>query len=59
MPEDAPEPKNKNVVTVSIHYANLYHNVVTGKSVVRTLHFLNKTPMDWCIKRKVTVEIAT
>lgn len=51
LPEDAPTPKGKHVVTISYHDANLYHNVVTGRSVTGVLHFINKTPVDWYIKR--------
>ena len=46
LPEDAPEPKGKHAVTISYYDANLYHNVVTGRSVPGVLHFLNKTPVD-------------
>ena len=46
LPEDAPEPKGKHVVTISYHDANLYHNVATGRSVTGVLHFLNKTLVD-------------
>ena len=51
LPEDAPAPKGKHVVTISYHDANLYHNVVTGRSVTGVLHFINKTPVDWCSKK--------
>jgi hypothetical protein len=39
--------------------ANLMHDVVTGRSVTATLHFLNKTPMDGYSKKQATVETAT
>ena len=47
MPQKAPAPKVKHVVTVSYYDANMCHNVVTGRSVTGILHFLNKTPIDW------------
>jgi len=33
------------------HYvdANLYHDMLTGGSVTGILHYLNKTPINWCI----------
>ena len=54
-----PVPKVKHVETVSFHDANIYHNFVTGRSVTRSLHFLNKTPLDWCSKKEATVETDT
>jgi hypothetical protein len=43
------------------HYvdANLYHNVLTGRSVTWVLHVLNGTPIDWYSKKQATVESAT
>jgi hypothetical protein len=43
------------------HYvdANLYHNVLTGRSVTGVLHFLNGTPIDWYSQKQATVESAT
>jgi hypothetical protein len=43
------------------HYfdANLYHDMVTGRSVTAILHFLNQNQMDWCSKKQATVETAT
>jgi hypothetical protein len=42
------------------HYvdANLYHNVLTGRSVTGVLHFLNGTPIDWYSKKQATVDSA-
>jgi hypothetical protein len=44
-----------------VHYfnANLYHDMVTGRSITAILHFLNQTPMDWYLKKQATVETAT
>ena len=58
-PHDAPTPLGKHVVTISYHDANLYHNLVTGRSVTGVLHMLNKTPVDWYSKKQSTVETAT
>jgi hypothetical protein len=39
--------------------ANLYHDLVTGKSVSSILQLFNKTVMDWYSKKQGTVETAT
>ena len=58
-PHDAPEPLGNPVI--SSHYvdANLYHDMISGRSVTGILHFLNKTPIDWFSKLQSTVETAT
>ena len=59
LPQNAPEPLGK-YVTLS-HYvdANLFHDLLTGRSVTGILHFANKTPIDWYSKKQATVETAT
>ena len=59
IPYDAPVPLG-NIVTL-MHYmdANLYHDMLNGRSVTGILHFLNKTPIDWYSKKQSTVETAT
>ena len=59
LPTDMPEPLGKPVVTVSYVDANLYHDMLSGKSVTGILHFLNKTLCDWYCKKQATVETAT
>ena len=39
--------------------ANLYHDLVNGRSVTGILHLFNKTVIDWYSKRQSTVETAT
>src|SRR5512147_1226617 len=39
--------------------ANLYHDLISGKSVTGILHMFNKTPIDWFSKLQATVESAT
>ena len=39
--------------------ANLYHNLVSGRSVMGILYLINKTPISWTLKLKITVEAAT
>ncbi len=50
VPKDAPEPLGKPITMTHYQDANLYHDIITGRSVTAILHFLNKFP---------TVETAT
>jgi hypothetical protein len=59
IPTDIPEPKGKYITLSHYFDANLYHDMVTGRSVTAILHFLNQTPMDWYSKKQATVETAT
>ena len=59
IPKDMPKPLGKRVITTTYLDANLLHDMVTGKSVTATLHFVNTTPVDWFLKRQATVENAT
>jgi hypothetical protein len=59
IPTDIPEPKGKYVTLSHYFDANLYHDMVTGRSVTAILHFLNQTPIDWYSKKQATVETAT
>jgi hypothetical protein len=59
IPEDAPVPRGRYVVTSSYVDANLYHDHINGRALTGILHFLNATPIDWYSKRQATVETAT
>jgi hypothetical protein len=59
LPYKAPPPLGKQVILTHYVDANLYHNVLTGRSVTGVLHFLNGTPIDWYSKKQATVESAT
>ena len=59
VPEDAPRPLGKHVVTTTYVDANLMHCLLTGRSVSGILHFVNQTPIDWFSKKQATVETAT
>ena len=59
LPTDAPLPKGKPVVGSTYVDANLYHDMISGRSVTGILHFANKTPVDWFAKLQSTVETAT
>jgi hypothetical protein len=59
IPRDAPKPLGKSVTTVTYTDANLYHDMLTGRSVTGILHLCNQTLIDWYSKRQATVETAT
>ena len=59
IPDDIPVPLGNVVTTTSYADANLYHDLLTGRSVSGILHFLNGTPVDWYSKKQSTVETAT
>jgi hypothetical protein len=59
IPMDIPEPKGKYVTLSHYFNANLYHDMLTGRSVTAILHFLNQTSMDWYSRKQATVETAT
>jgi hypothetical protein len=59
MPKNAPEPLGKPVVTTTYVDANLYHCMLTGKSVTGVLHLFNKTPVDWYGKKQGAPVTAT
>jgi hypothetical protein len=52
-------PLGKEVQTTTFVDANLYHDLISGRSVTGILHLLNKTPIDWFSKLQSTVETAT
>ena len=59
IPKDCPPPRGKSVKSTSFFDANLYHDLISGKSVTGVLHMLNQTPVDWFSKLQSTVETAT
>ena len=59
IPEDLPEGLGREVTLTTYVDANLYHDLLTGRSVTGILHFVNGTPIDWYSKRQATVETAT
>ena len=59
VPTDAPKPLGQPVVMVTYTDANLYHDMLTGRSVTGILHLCNQTIIDWHSKRQATVETAT
>ena len=59
LPHNAPKPLGKSVLTSHYVDANLYHDMISGRSVTGIMHYLNKTPIDWYSKLQSTVETAT
>ena len=59
LPTDAPCPLGKRVLLSAYVDANLYHDLISGRSVTGILHLANKTPIDWFSKLQSTVETAT
>ena len=59
IPKDIPKPLGKPVILTTYVDANLYHDMLTGRSVTGILHLVNKTPFDWHSKKQATVETAT
>jgi hypothetical protein len=59
IPTDAPKPLGKYVLLTHYLDANLYHDMLTGRSVSGILLFLNPTPLDWFSKKQGSVKTAT
>ena len=59
IPEDCPKPLGKHVTLSHYINANLYHDMLSGRSVTGILHFVNKCFIDWYSKKQGTVETAT
>ncbi len=59
LPHDMPTPLGKFVTLMHYVDANLYHNLITRRSVTGILHLANKTPINWYSKKQATVETAT
>jgi hypothetical protein len=59
VPRDMPKALGKAVTIVTYTDANLYHDMITGRSVTGILHLCNQTLVDWYSRRQATVETAT
>ena len=59
IPNDAPEPLSRDVITTTYVDANLYHDLIMGRVLTTVLHLINQTPFDWYCKQQATVETAT
>jgi hypothetical protein len=46
-PYDAPTPRGNQVTTIHYVDTNLYHDLLTGRSVTGILHILNQCPIEW------------
>ena len=58
-PSNLPAARGKPVQQITYVDANLYHDMLSGKSVTAVLHMLNKTPIEWYSKKQSTVVTAT
>jgi len=54
-----PTPLGKFVTLMHYVDANLYHDMIMGRSVTGILHLANKTPFNWYSKKQATVKTAT
>jgi hypothetical protein len=59
LPSNAPEPLGNWVTVTTYVDANLYHDLITGRSVTGILLMINQTVIDWYSKKQATVETAT
>jgi len=59
IPEECPTPRGNSVVTTTYVDANLFHDVISRRSVTAVVHLLNMTPIDRYSKLQSTVETAT
>ena len=59
IPKDIPRPLGKYVVLAHYVDTNLYHDMITGRSVTGSWHMMKGTPIDWFSKKQATVETVT
>jgi hypothetical protein len=59
IPKDALGLLGNYLTTVTYTDANLYHDILTGRSVTRILHPFNQTLIEWYSKLQVGLEAAT
>ena len=59
LPDDLPPALGCIIRLTSYVYANLYHDMITGRSVTGIVHMINQTPINWYSKHQATVETAT
>jgi hypothetical protein len=57
--DNMPLPLGKPVTVGHYFDANLYHDLITGRSVTGILHLFKKTPIEWYSKKQANVETAT
>jgi hypothetical protein len=59
IPTNMPQSLGKHVTLTHKFNANLYHDMMTGRSVTGIIHLFNKTPIEWYSKKQATVKTAT
>ena len=50
-PKDILKSLGEFVITTHYEDANLFHDIMTGRSVTGILHLINKTSFDWYSKK--------
>jgi len=58
IPEGCPTPCGNSVIATTCVDANLFHDMISGRSVTGILHLLNMTPVDWCSKLRLTLPLS-
>jgi hypothetical protein len=58
LPPDHPIPRGKLMRTTTYQGANLYHDLVTGRAISGSIHFVNQTHVTSFCKKQRTVETA-
>ena len=51
IPSYIPPPLGNTIRLTTYVDANLFHDIITGRSVTGILHLINKTPFDWYSKK--------
>ena len=59
VPDDAPRPLGKPVLTTTLVDANLCHDMAMGRAVTGIVHFINQTVIDFYSKKQSLVKTAT
>ena len=59
LPGESPIPLGKPIIMTTFVDANVYYDLVNGRSVTGILYLFNKTMINWYSKQQSTVETAT
>jgi hypothetical protein len=59
IPRDIPNPLGKGVIMTSYVDAKLYHNLVSGRSVMGIQNLINRTSINWILKLQTAVQTET
>ena len=59
IPDNAPPALGHAVVLTHYVDVNLFHDILSGRSVTGIIHMINGTPLEFFSKKQATVETAT